>query len=102
MALTLIVLPLKDINYELHIINMSQIVIITVPCCYKMLVFKLVAILLLIYFTNLAKADNYADKVYNYDSYQYPDYEYPDLSKYIVSYVWVFFALSLNAVVCAF
>ena len=46
-----------------------------------MLFLKLVAILLLINFTNLAKADNYEDKVYNYDSYQYPDYEYPDLSK---------------------
>ena len=55
----------------------------TVPCCYKVLVFMLVAILLLIECTNLAKADNQADKIYNYDSYQYSDYQYPDQnSKY--------------------
>ena len=45
----------------------------TLPCCYKVLVFMLVAILLLIDFKNLAKADNYADNDYNYDRYQYPD-----------------------------
>ena len=39
----------------------------TVLCCYKVLVFMLVAILL-IDFTNLAKADN-ADNDYNYDRY---------------------------------
>ena len=47
----------------------------TVPCCYKVLVFMLVAILLLIDLTNFAKADNYPDKDYNYDKYQYPDYQ---------------------------
>ena len=47
----------------------------TVPCCYKVLVFMLVAILLLIDLTNFAKADNYPDKDYNYDRYQYPDYQ---------------------------
>ena len=47
----------------------------TVPCCYKVLVFMLVAILLLIDFTNFAKADNFEDKDYNYDRYQYPDYQ---------------------------
>ena len=51
-----------------------------VPCCYKVLVFILVAILLLIDFTNFAKADNYGDKDYTYDRYQYPDYQYPDQS----------------------
>ena len=48
MTLRLIVLPLKDINYVLHIINLSQILIMTVPCRYKVLVFILVAISLLI------------------------------------------------------
>ena len=48
MTLRLIVLPLKDINHVLHIINLSQILIMTVPCCYKVLVFMLVAISLLI------------------------------------------------------
>ena len=38
----------------------------TVPCCYKVLVFLLVAILLLIDFINFAKADDYADKEYNH------------------------------------
>ena len=41
-----------------------------------MLIFVLV--LLLIDLTNFAKAENYKDKVYNYDSYEYPGYEYPD------------------------
>ena len=44
----------------------------TLPCCYKVLVFMLVAILLLFDLTNFAKADNFADKDYNY---QYPDYQ---------------------------
>ena len=44
-----------------------------VHCCYKVLIFISVSILLLIVFTNLVKADTYADKVNNYDSYQYPD-----------------------------
>ena len=44
-----------------------------VPWYAKVLIFTLV--LLLVDFTNLAKA---ADKVYNYDSYEYPGYEYPD------------------------
>ena len=43
----------------------------TVPCCYKVLVFISVAILLLIDLTNFAKAD----KDYNYDRYQYPEYQ---------------------------
>ena len=47
-----------------------------VPCCAKVLIFTLV--LLLIDFTNLAKAENYKETVYNYDSYEYPGYEYPD------------------------
>ena len=38
-----------------------------------MLIFTLV--LLLIDFTNLAKAES---PIYNYDSYEYPGYEYPD------------------------
>ena len=67
MTLTLFVLPLKDINYELSIINLSQIVI--------MLVFISLAIFLVIDFTNFSKADSYADKDYNYDRYQYPDYQ---------------------------
>ena len=71
----LFVLPLKDINYDLSIINLSQIVIMRKPCCYKVLVFISVAILLLIDFTNFAKADNYGDKDYNYDRHQYPDYQ---------------------------
>ena len=75
MTLTLFVLPLKDINYELSIINLSQIVIMNVLCCYNLLVFISLAILLLIDFTNFAKADSYADKDYNYDRYQYPDYQ---------------------------
>ena len=75
MTLTLFVLPLKDINYELSIINLSQIVIMRLLCCYKVLVFISVAILLVIDFANFAKADNYADKDYNYDRYQYPDYQ---------------------------
>ena len=77
MILKLIVLSLKDINLcftYVRIINLSQILIMTVPCCYKVLVFMLVAILLLIDFTNFAKAENYPDKDYNYDRYQYPDY----------------------------
>ena len=77
-ACSTIVLFLEAINYVLHIINLSQILIMTLPCCYKGLVSMLVAILLLIECTNLAKADNQAD------SYQYyPDYQYPDQnSKY--------------------
>ena len=52
-----------------------------VPCYTKVLIFALV--LLLIDLTNFTKAENYKDKVYNYDSYEYP-YEYPDSgSKYI-------------------
>ena len=47
-----------------------------VPCYAKVLIFTLV--LLLVDFTNLAKAQKFADKVYNYDSYEYPGYEYPD------------------------
>ena len=47
----------------------------TVPCCYKVLVFMLVAILLLIDFTNFAKADSYEDKDYNHYRYDYPDYQ---------------------------
>ena len=77
MILKLIVLSLKDINLcftYVRIINLSQILIMTVPCCYKVLVFMLVAILLLIDFINFAKAENYPDKDYNYDRYQYPDY----------------------------
>ena len=75
MNLKLFVLPLKDINYELSIINSTQIVIMRVPYCYKVLVFISVAILLLIDFTNFAKADKYSDKDYNFERYQYPDYE---------------------------
>ena len=71
MTLTFFVLPLKDINYDLSIINLSQIVIMRVPCCYKVLIFISVAILLLIDRTNFAKAD----KDYNYGRYQYPDYQ---------------------------
>ena len=74
MTLALFVLPLKDINYKLSIINLSQIVIMRVPCCYKVLVFISVVISLLIDLTNFAKADNFGDKDYNYDRYQYPDY----------------------------
>ena len=64
------------IKYKLCFIyiNLSLILMMTLPCCYKVLVFMLVAILLLIDFTNLAKADNYVDNDYNYDRYQYPDY----------------------------
>ena len=47
----------------------------TVLCCYNLLVLISLAILLLIDFTNFAKADIYADKDYNYDKYQYPDYQ---------------------------
>ena len=48
-----------------------------VPYCYKMFIFIIIAILLLVDNTNLAKADNY-------DSYEYTSYEYPDSrSKYI-------------------
>ena len=74
MTLTLFVLPLKGINYELYITNLSQIVNM-VPAT-KVLIFVLV--LLLIDLTNFAKAENYKDKVYDYDSYEYPGYEYPD------------------------
>ena len=70
----LIVLLLKDINYELYIINSSQIAIMRVPYCYKMFIFIIIAILLLIDNTNLAKADNY-------DSYEYPGYECHYFSK---------------------
>ena len=76
----MIVLLLKDINHDLCSINSSQIVIMTVRYHYKVLIFIIVAILLLIDNTNFAKADNYADKVYSYDSYHYPDYQYPDQS----------------------
>ena len=48
--------------------------------CDKVFIFIIVAILLLIDNTNFAKADNYADKFYSYDSYQDPDYQYPDQS----------------------
>ena len=72
-TLALFVLPLKDINYELFIINLSLIVIMKLLCCYKVLGFIPVAILLVIDFANFAKADNYADNDYNYDRYQYPD-----------------------------
>ena len=41
--LTLIVLPLTDINYKLNITNLSQIVIMRVPWCYKVLIFTLVS-----------------------------------------------------------
>ena len=74
-TLKLIVLLLKNINYEIYITNLSQIVIMKVSCYNKVLIFILVAILLIIDFTNLAKADNYGDKDYNYDRYQYPDYQ---------------------------
>ena len=47
-----------------------------VPCYAKVLIFTL--FLFLIDFTNLAKAENYKERVYNYDSYEYPGYEYPD------------------------
>ena len=50
-----------------------EILIMTAPCCNKVLVFMLVSILLLIECTNLAKANNQADS-YEY----YPDYHYPD------------------------
>ena len=57
-----------------------------VPCYTKVLIFVLV--LLLIDLTNFTKAENYKDKVYNYDSYEYPyetlPYIYPDSgSKFI-------------------
>ena len=52
----------------------------TVPYCFKEFIFIIVAILLLIDNTNLAKGDYYEGKDYNYDKYQYPDYEYPDRS----------------------
>ena len=79
-------MPLKDINYELYITNLSQIVNMGVPCYTKVLIFVLV--LLLIDLTNFTKAENYKDKVYNYDSYEYPyetlPYIYPDSgSKFI-------------------
>ena len=73
MTLRLIVLPLKDINHVLHILICHKLyVMMTLPCCYKVLVFMLVAILLLFDLTNFAKANNFADKDYNY---QYPDYQ---------------------------
>ena len=53
-------------------------VIMRVPYCYKMFFFITIGILLLIDVTNLAKNENYGDKVYNSDSYEYPGYEYPD------------------------
>ena len=60
-------------NYisSIKIINLSQIIIMGVLCYAKVLIFTLV--LLLVDFTNLAKADSLqiADKVYNYDSYEY-------------------------------
>ena len=59
MTLTLYVLPLKDINYELYITNLSQIVNMGVPCSNRMLIFVLV--LLLIDLTNFAEAENYKD-----------------------------------------
>ena len=58
MTLRLIVLPLKDIDYVLHVINqichkfVTDFKIMTVPCRYKVLVFILVAISLLIDSTN--------------------------------------------------
>ena len=73
-TITLIVLLLKDIDYELYIINWSQIAIMRVTYCYKMFIFITIAILLLIDNTNLAKADNY-------DSYEYPGYECHYFSK---------------------
>ena len=73
-TITLIVLLLKDINYELYIINWSQIAIMRVTYCYKMFIFITIAILLLIDNTNLAKADNYG-------SYEYPGYECHYFSK---------------------
>ena len=48
-----------------------------VPYCYKMFIFKKIAILLLIDNTNLSKADSE-------DSYEYPGDEYPGMrTKYI-------------------
>ena len=71
-TITLIVLLLKDINYELYIINLSLIAIMRVPYCYKIFIFIKIAILLLIDNTNLSKADSY-------DSYEYPGDEYPGM-----------------------
>ena len=67
-----------------------------VLCYAKVLIFTLV--FLLVYFTNLAKADSLqlADKVNNYDSYEYypgylnPDYPgYPDSKSMYIRWVSV-------------
>ena len=94
-TLTLIDLLLKNIDYEICITNLSQIVIMRVSCSYKVLVFILVAFLLLIDFTNSAKAANYADKAYSYDSYQYPDYQYPDLNSTYVFFLHLYRSILL-------
>ena len=60
-----------------------------VPCSNKVLVFMLVAILLLIECTNLAKAENQADKIYDYDSYEYPGYQYPDQNSRYNLFSWL-------------
>ena len=43
--------------------------------------------------TNVAKADNYPDNVYDYDRYQYPDYECPDSSS---MYSFYFVLVQIN------
>ena len=58
-----------------------------IPCYATGLILVLVS--LLIDFPNFAKAENYKDKVYNYDSYDYPGYEYPDSkSTYNFFHAW--------------
>ena len=60
-------------NYLHTIINSSQILIMRVPYCFKVLVFISVAILLLI---DLTKADQGGI----YEEYPCPDYYYPGQS----------------------
>ena len=64
-----------------------------VPYCFKVFIFIIVVISLLIDNPNLAKADYYEGKDYNYDKYQYPDYEYPDRSS---TYGFYFVLLQIN------
>ena len=82
----------------LHVINLSQILIMTVPCCYKVSVFMLVAILLLIECTNLARADNQADKIYHHNSYEYyPDYQYPDQNSKYVQFIFLIVQINFKS-----
>jgi hypothetical protein len=71
--------------------------------CDKVFIFIIVAILLLIDNTNFAKADNYADKFYSYDSYQDPDYQYPDQSsKYSFFFIFEHINFTTSAQVFLF